>query len=317
MSDVAIPTFDVLQKATVTYNGSYVTVLFRDRDRTSTQFKQMVSFQLKVPVQLIFQSGTESTVIEWWVNGVHYNPFGPAKVSEGLNGYEETHHLPDGSLGRNDGPAFVSNQFGVQFVERWTPGKSQLHRVGGPALSEIDYGDPATDTWANFSRRLNFQKVGLSDDNQGTVIKRRELSWYQRGKCRNDDGWAKQMDFTVFERFEVVQPMGIMRTAYVTQRELRWYDENEKLHRVDGPAIIKMKNVREIEKDGKMAKWQCESHEGQWYVRGSEIPKYEILKWAKKNHIPLLSEPCYDRSAFMHTDGELCFITDLAKEFLE
>ena len=65
MSDVAIPTFDVLQKATVTYNGSYVTVLFRDRDRTSTQFKQMVSFQLKVPVQLIFQSGTESTVIEW------------------------------------------------------------------------------------------------------------------------------------------------------------------------------------------------------------------------------------------------------------
>lgn len=315
VDDMALPTLEPLERATVNFTGTHVTVLFRDRDRTSTQFKQMVSFQLGRPVKFVFQS-KEGTRTEWWTNGVAYNALGPAIVDDSKVGYEEHHHLEDGSLGCPYGPAHIKDTFGVSYVEKWTPGNSVYHRDdGGPASIEIDYGEPHQCTWAEFAGQMDWDGNTSANANAvGTVIKRREQTWYHKGKCTREGSWSKQLDTTCFERFEVRPPMNIMRTVRVARRELRWYDENEKLHRTDGPAVLKMNMVREVEKDGTMALIQCQSWSGEWYLRGNEIPSLDLTRWIRENHILVWNEPCFDKSVFRTDDGELCFITDFAKE---
>ncbi len=307
-------TLDALSHAEVTDQGTYVTVLFHQPDRQSTQFKQMVSFQMGKPVQFIWNH-RDGTRIQWVDQGGTFNPHGPAIVDESPQRYEETHNLQSGQLGRKGGPAYIQHAFGVSYVERWTPGGNMLHRVEGPALVEIDYGDPNKMSWERFTKELDI-KSKMNTRQEGTVIKRREKTWYRHGKCTNEDTWAKQSDFTVFEWFEVMPPMSIMRTTFVAQRELRWYDEEERIHRLDGPAILKMTNVIEIEKDGTKTAWQCEKWSGEWYVRGTLIPSLTILQWAKKHGVPMHNEACYDKSAFKGSDGELCFITDIAQEHM-
>ncbi len=288
---MGIPTLEPLEKASITYTGTTVTVLFRDRDRLSSQLKQMVSHQMKRPILFIFQT-KDSIKHEWWHNGMNFNPFGAAIMMSTDTGYIEYHHKPDGQLGCNYGPASIEHKYGQSFIERWISDNGNLHRDdGGPAITEIEYELPGDSPHTHFTRR--------------------EMGWYPR-KVIRDGSWSQQIDFGGHERFETVPPMGLMRTLNLQQRELRWYDEDDNLHRTNGPALLKLIELKEIEKDGKMAGWQWKDWHSEWWIHGSSIRNTDIIQWAKRHHIPMWNEPCYNWSAFRDDDGEFCFLTDFA-----
>jgi hypothetical protein len=290
---VSILTLAPLEKASITYTGTTVTVLFRDRDRLSSQLKQMVSHQMKRPIHFIFQ--TKDTIKhEWWHHGLNFNPFGAAISMTTNTGYIEYHHKPDGQLGCNYGPALIEDQYGLQFTEKWVSDNGYLDRDDdGPAITEIEYELPGPPS-------------------PHTHFKKREMSWYRRGIRYRDGSWAQQVDTVGVEKFETIPPMGLMRTLDVECRQLYWYDEKERLHRTDGPAILKLINLKEIEKDGFMAGWRWKDWNSEWWIHGTLIRNTDVIHWAKKNHIRMWNEPCYNRSAFRDEDGEFCFLTDFA-----
>ena len=287
---MSIPTLEPLEKASITYTGTTVTVMFRDRDRLSTQLKQMVSHQMKRPIHFIFQ--TKDTIKhEWWHHGLNFNPFGAAMMMSATTGYLEYHHKPDGQLGCDYGPALVEHQYGLKYTEKWVSDNGQLTRDdGGPAITEIEYESPGNSPHTHF--------------------KRREMGWYRRNRHYRKNSWSQQIDFDGAEKFETVPPMGLMRTLDLELRELRWYNEDGNLHRTDGPALLKLIKLKEIEKDGKMAGWRWKDWHSEWWIHGTLIRNTDVIHWAKKNQIPMWNEPCYNRSAFRSEDGELCFLTD-------
>lgn len=320
---------EALDRATILFTGEHMVVQFRDVDRLSTQFKQMVSFQFKRPVQFIFQS-QDGTSIEWWTNGRKHNPFGATSQLDTKYARSEDYYNKFGNLHRIDGPARTEHVYGVSYNEDWI-NNGILHRDDGPASINTRYGDPNQATWAEF-RGYGYPsqltsdykgdahwsgKTAANNNRIGTIINSRQKLWFDRGNCHNENSWAVQRDSMCFEYIEIIQPMNLLRTTRCAHRELRWYDQDEKLHRLDGPAILKLNNVQELEKDGKILPWKYDSWSAEWYVRGMAIPTLNVINWAKKNHILMHNEPCYDHSVFRDSDGELCFITDFIKQHVK
>ena len=294
---------DELKNATVSYTGNSVTVLFRDRDKTGTQLKIELSNQLGVPVQFVFQTGSQ-TRREWWYQGIIYNPFGPSSVVDDQHCYHEIHTLPDGRDGRDGGPANITHRYQKSYREKWINSNGAIHRSdGGPAIIEIDYGKPPVTTYG-FTDYFN--KGDLI-----TYMERRELVWIRNGKKYCDSSWARQVDNGIWERIDV-SFNDVIRTTVVLDRTLFWYDGNNELHRSEGPAYMKFKHVKETEKNNKHGKWKYKGWTGSWYVHGREINDIDIIHWARKNNIRMWDDACYDKSAFRDADGEFCFLTDFA-----
>jgi hypothetical protein len=299
---------EALDKATISFMGTYTEILFSDEDRLSTQIKEVVSLQKNRLTKFVFQS-RKGTKIEWWSNGANYNPHGAAISIQNTNRLEERHHRPDGSLGCDYGPAIVTHAFGLRYQERWITGNNIRHREDGPAIIEILYSSTPRDTWSSFCNEYDI-KIENSTNPTGNIITLRSQEWYRNNVQTRRDSWAAQTDSKCFERFEQIAPMGMMRTLVCGERRLEWRDEKGYLHRTDGPAVMILKNVKEVETNGRMVPWQCETWVGYWWIHDTPIPSLDIAKWAKKNHIPMMNEPCYDRSIFRRDDGEVCFITD-------
>ena len=278
-----------LNNATVTYMGTSVTVLFRDRDRLSSQTKAAFSYRLSLPVQFIFQTSAR-TSIEWWVYGQNFNPNGPAITIDDQHCHQEIYHTKNGGEGRNDGPSGITHAYGKHYMETWKGLDSLFHRKDDrPSVIEIRYGS-SEDTFD---------------------IKHREMVWYQKGRCYRKNSWAHQMDEEISESIAVSSALNVTRTTKIGHRQLQWFDQNDDLHRIDGPARIDLYDVKEVERDKKQGAWKYDRWIGTWYVHGEQIASFDIIHWARRNHIRMWNDsPCYDKSIFRDEDGEFCFITD-------
>jgi hypothetical protein len=307
---------DQLKNATVSHNGTSITILFRTRDIITSQFKAGISFRSSVPVQFIFQT-SEKTQIEWWVNGVCFNPHGAAIVVDSATMHVEEYHNSRGAEARSDGPSSIRHTYRKHYEERWQGLDFVVHRDGGPARTSITYGTPPEMVWQNWGWLNNTELVSdkhktyFGDSETVTNIAKREFSWYQKGK-RPSKSWAWQMDNGIAEGIRVSSALSLSRTTVISHRQLEWYDEDEKLHRTDGPAMVRLEKVKEVEKDKKQAPWKYETWTAGWYIHGKHIPEFDIINWARKNQIKMWTGiPCYDRSAFRDTAGEFCFLTDM------
>ena len=309
---------DHLSSAKISHNGSHVTVRFADRDRMSSQFKAAMSFRIPVPVQFVFnyKGGTR---IEWWSKGVCFNPWGPAITVDDHIQWQQHHHKPNGKVGCDFAAAVIEHAYRTSYREKWINDAGQRHRDdGGPALVEIEYNDPSEVTWEGFLAALEYQQVKryqnyFRQDEMVTWMKRRETSWYVRDMPRRIDNssWSTQIDFGIAEAFAGSSTMSVTRTTFTYNRELRWFDEDGQLHRPDGPAILKLNDVKEVEKDGKAAQWLIGNWNGEWWIHGRQIAHLKILQWAKQHNIKYNEDCCYNKPFFRDDEGEVCFITDL------
>jgi hypothetical protein len=277
-----------LKNATITHLGTSVTVLFRTRDRLSSQTKASFSYQLSLPVQFIFQT-SERTSIEWWINGKNFNPHGPANTKDDQHQHHELYLTQNGGEGRSGGPSCITHTYGKHYVETWRGLDSFFHRDDdGPSVIEIHYSSPE-DTFD---------------------IKQREMVWYQKGRCYRKNSWAHQFDEEISESIEVSSALNVTRTTKIGHRQLQWFDQNDDLHRTDGPAKIDLFDVKEAERDKKKGAWKYDRWTDTWFIHGMQIASLDIITWARRNHIKMWNSPCYDKSVFREADGEFCFITD-------
>lgn len=278
-----------LKNATITYMGTSVTVLLRDRDRLSSQTKAAFSYRLSVPVRFIFQTNSR-TSIEWWVDGQNFNPNGPAITIDDQHFHQEIYHTKNGGEGRNGGPSGITHAYGQHYAENWKGLNNLFHREDdGPSVIDIQYGSSG-DTFD---------------------IKQREMVWYKKGRCYRENSWAHQIDQEISENIDVSSALNVTRTTKIGHRQLHWLDQNDNLHhRTDGPAKIDLYDVVEVERDKKQGVWKYDRWVGTWHVHGQLIKSFDIIHWARKNHIRMWDSPCYDKSIFRDADGEFCFITD-------
>jgi len=277
-----------LKGSTITYTGETITIMTRSRDRLSHELKKALSHAVRQPINFTFQS-TQGYKKEWWLHGTCHNPFGgPCVHTVTDTDYLEHYYDKHGQAIRDGGPAKLEHQYGKRYQEEWISPHGH-HRVGGPALIEIEY-DP--------------ESIGC--------FKERTLAWCKNGNYYNEDSWTHQIDKAGYEKFEIVPRDGLMRTLRVETRTIRWFDENKLKHRANGPAMIVFHDYVEIQKKGNDPVRTWNDWSGYWYIHGVEIPYGKILTWAKKHRFLMWNEPCYDRSAFRTSDGEFCFLTDFA-----
>ncbi len=280
-----------LQDATITYTGETITIMFRSRDRLTYELKKALSHAARMPVHFMFQS-KQGFKQEWWLHGSAHNPFGgPALQTITDTDYLEHHYDKHGWAACDHGPAKIEHRYGKSYIEEWINTAGKKHRIGGPATIEIEYRLPTITDKTHFNDR--------------------DMQWYKSGKPFNNGLWTRLTDTSGTETYETI-PTGLIRTLLVAERTIYWDDENDKLHRTEGPAFIRFTGFKEVEKFGKEPVWRWEDWHGEWYIHGTNIPYGDILKWSKKHNILMWNEPCYNRSAFRTDDGEVCFITDFA-----
>lgn len=281
-----------LPDATVTYTGEVITIMYRKRDSLKHEFKKAMSLRCQKPLHFIFHS-RQGYKQEWYTNGECHNPFGGAAMHSVTDTiHYEQHNTSDGIAGCDYGPAIIDHAYGKHYHEKWISTTDNEHREGGPSSTTLVYESPPVSGKSRLHTRT--------------------MKWNQNGRRGNGDSWTFQVDATGVEVFEPISG-GLMRTLEVVTRDLYWHDEDGMRHRTNGPAHIKFTGFKEIEKNGKVT-WTWKDWNGDWYIRGEEIPYGKILKWAKRYNILMWNEPCYDRSAFRTDDGEFLFITDFAQE---
>lgn len=307
--------FEALKVASISMTGETVTVLIRDRDSLSSQVKSALSRQAKRPVCFVFNSEFNGTEQQWWTNGKVYNPNGPSIIRLSDNEATEKWTYPDGTEGRETGPASIVHVFNARYEETWVhahDNRTVRHREDGPAYILKQYNAGGYTTWAEF--RASYPKMPgnyLPQEHVCRGIIDQTKTWYRRGVNYNPNGCGYQFDMSGVESTMFISPMSVMHIECFQSRELRWMDERGALHRTDGPARIVLDCVKQVEKDGVIAPLAFQGWKAEWYIHGTEIPKLEIFKWARKNGIIMWNDqPCHDCSAFASEDGEFCFMTD-------
>lgn len=304
-----------LRNVTISDLGSYYEVRVQGRDiQQLNNAGFTISTMVSKPVCIIRHLEDKAIHTDWWDQGLRYNPFnGPASERISQLSYTKRYHLPNEKEGRLDGkgPSYIHHLYGNEYRETWKDRTGVLHRVDGPAEIDIRYGalmsyrdyvltTPKSEEVANY----------LPGDTQVTTILDHTQLWYRNGKPYRNQGWNQQIDNNIAESINISSGSVLTHTVITGSRELRWYTPDGKLHRSDGPAVIKLTDVREVHRDSRSTNWQFSTWKTEWWVNGEEIPYLRISQWAKKNRFGLHNHPCYDSSAFRTAEAEVCFVSD-------
>ena len=311
-----------LENARITRTESHIEIYM---DIPSKMFPDVlrtkVSKTYDLPVVFVTGIGTER---EWWTNGVTYNPFGGPSLSVSNIHERKTIYTDSNGLEVNDngGPAVQIHKYGVQFIEEWIINGAKTpvtHRAGGPAYTRFEHETPNKQTWLEFTLSrsdIDASPKFLNPGDQVTVFREKEFSWHKNGKCYNDgNSYTHREDYAIAEYTKIeTKCFDMLQRIYTARRELSWRNEEGALHRVDGPAIIKLWHIEETQKTtaGKLMKGviRHKAWNVQWVVNGKTISTKRVLDWCRKNRVVVRDGPCFDHSVFVKAEDELCFITD-------
>lgn len=316
-----------LAKAKVTRTESYIEIYL---DIPSRMFPDVlrakVSKRYDLSVVFITDNGTEQ---EWWTDGIVYNPFGgPARTVNNLQMQKAVYHDSEGNEANNNGPAVQEHDYGVHFIEEWlikgSSNRSISHRVGGPSFTRLEYETPDKQTWLEFTISRNdinaitdVSPKFLKPGDPVTVFREREYSWYKHGKCYSDgNSFTHREDYGVAVNTRIEQrELDMYQRTFTVQRKFWWRNEEGQLHRVDGPAWVQLNHIEETQKisEGNVKKGVIKygrTWKTQWTINNEVISTKYVLDWCRKNRVVLREGPCFDQSAFLKAEDELCFITD-------
>ena len=102
-----------LRNATITHTGNAIMVMFREKDSLSLDFKKTFSIRMQEPVCFSFKDQTGFKQ-EWWFKGNNHNPHGGAAIQTIIDtDYFEQHHVADGTLGCDYGPATINMESSI------------------------------------------------------------------------------------------------------------------------------------------------------------------------------------------------------------
>jgi len=304
-----------LGKARITDHGLYMEVLFRDRELIGDVMGIGVSTGFPKPVKFVtIKNSPTSYRIEWWTRGKCHNPFGgPSVYVQSLTNLNEYYTQPNGTYGRDNGPCIIEHQYGVSYREEWANKHGKLHRVGGSCYTNIRY-EKANTEFGEYLKHVGHDPefiMYMPPITKIDILRDQTFEWKQNGQfVDSDDHWSQQSDHNVAESIQVTPDLDIIKTSIVGSRELRWYNSNGELNRLNGPAVIKFTNVKEVSKNDKSMPWQFSAWRTEWFINGKFIPFLRINDWVKRNGFRINNHPCHDRRAFTTDEAEVCFLAD-------
>jgi hypothetical protein len=169
----------------------------------SSNYSQLDNIEYRVDGQLHRLDGPAATGgTDWWYRyGRLHRDDGPA-IDDGDCNAE---WYQDGRRHRADGPAIDDGDFSMQYYQY-----GKLHRVDGPAQ---EFPQEGTYVWAQNGKHHRQGDEPAVDDGY-------EIKYYQFGKLHRTAGPAHE------------------RTYGFGKGNVNWY-YNDKLHRLNGPAVIK------------------------------------------------------------------------------
>ena len=240
----------------------------------------------------------------WFTNGFLHNPYGgPSEIIMNQTLRTTKYRDETGNIYRADGPAVQEIWHNGSYVELWKTVKNKegmSYREDGPSLINRDVGTKGYST--NFDQ---FGNGGMTADVPsqtfpiGAIIKQYECAEKTLYPI-TDDSVAQIMDFNFFEHIDTTGPMPF-RKRFIKHRQLFWYSKhNHKRHRMDGPAMIELNDVVEIDYLDGTPDVRVVSYGKNWtsnfYKNDRLIQRGEILKRCKQQNILVRQDhPCHDR----------------------
>lgn len=278
------------------------------------------------PVLFNYNSGWTR---EWWINGACHHPHDPCVIVGGGQVQQKLYKDENGYPHREDGAAEitrVTNSDGDVYEEFWKISPGIKHRTdGGPASIMVHYeNDCNLKVWEDFLSRESrvvipraplqerFSKTWKNrykDQRPVKHVRKRIQEWFAHGKPeRKGDLYTTCGDYDTFEIVQMTNNFNMKIISLTATKEFKWQDENGKLSRHNGPAIIKLYMVEEVNQNGSVS-MGFEDYVVEWYHEGIRLPDEDVVNWMVSNNIKMTGGDSILEKTLSPED-EFCFISD-------
>lgn len=308
----------LLLRSRLTDLGSHLRVIVAPeednaKDGTLSQLtKSTFSINAGKPVMFITDGGART---EFWTKGFLHCPW-DAAVRIRTPNRETVHYNDSGGVShRIDGPAETSYLLdtGSERYEEFWRVNGEHHREDGPSSIAILSASNDHKTWGEMLK-LHEMNQYLDMFPESTPIKYTstiDTRWNRNGSpYRENNGYTTLHETGISEVTQISELLGVKNTRLCIRREFNWRNDACDLHRVDGPAIIKLLGSYDVTKNGEVVEQSYESMTMGWYFNGFKIPDGHVSRWATENFIKRGKEPFIDNSYFASAEDETCFIMD-------
>lgn len=274
----------------------------------------MANLSMQFSRPILFTNRNRTTNV-WWTNGARFNPNGPSiRISISGNMYEK-YTNENGMTHREDGPAVVKDMDG-KYMEEWMVSPGKLHRVDGPASIHLDNASPHFKPWKDClkledARWFRWVPKRFQEEQPVQHYVNRQQDWFQHGRPKR----GNKLPTSIYDQgvfiVTIITPTLIPYTyTYIRRREYRWLDEDGRLDRSDGPAIVCVNNLKMEDFGHEQLSLRYSNSSTRWYYKGSSLNEYKREEWMKKNGIKLIDGLPVEKSAFVKEDDEFCFLAD-------
>ena len=274
-----------------------------------------ISMHVPKPVHFTTEDRSRSV---WWTNGIRYNPYGPCVLWREKGSCMTRYTDEQGHLHREDGPAYVEDGEG-EYREEWKISPGVYHRVGGPALIQINYPDLRTISWGEFKNPSHNDDGKYCPWHENKFDGRQEVQYHQSSTktwCRNgrpyrENGLPDAIQDTGIYTVSMISPLLIpTKATFIRERTYSWHNEKGRLDRTNGPAVVRVYNLVMEEEGTRKKSLTYSSYNNFWHHNGASIEWVSLMDWFKEQGIEIIDRPPVERRAFNCDEDEFCFVTD-------
>lgn len=303
--------------------GSHLRVIVAPEEDNATDgklsqlTKSTFSINAGKPVMFVMDGGART---EFWTKGFLHCPWDAAIRIRTPNRESAHYNDSDGISHRIGGPAetsYLLDSGSERYEEYWRIDGKQ-HREDGPSSTAIMKVPRAQKTWGSILNLHEWeQHIDLFP--ASTPIKYTttlDTNWCRHGEpYRENDGYTSLCETGIVEVTQISELLGIRNVRICVRQEFNWRNDRGELHRVDGPAIVKLHGSCEITQNGKMVDKTYEGFSTAWYYDGFSMNNTFVHDWVEDNDIGIGEEPFIDNSYFASAEDETCFLMDVIAKF--
>lgn len=309
----------LLLRSRLTDLGSHLRVIVAPEEDNATDgtlsqlTKSTFSVNAGKPVMFVMDGGART---EFWTKGFLHCPW-DATVRIRTPTHESTHYNDsDGISHRIGGPAETSYMLdsGTERYEEFWRVNGKPHREDGPSSIIIMKAPHAQKTWGAILD-LHQWKQHLDLFPAETPIKYTttfDTQWRRNGApYREDTGYTSLHETGITEVTQISELLGIRNVRMCVRQEFNWRNDRSELHRVDGPAVIKIYGSCVITENGTVVDKTYEKIDTAWYYGGGSMNNSFVHGWIDDNDIGIGEAPFINNSYFASAEDEVSFIMDV------
>ncbi len=310
---------EILLRSRLTDLGSHLRVIVAPEEDNATDgmlsqlMKSSFSINAGKPVMFVMNGGART---EFWTKGFLHCPWGAAVKIKTPNRDISQYNNSAGISSCTHGPAettYILDPREERYEEYWrVDGKS--HRDDGPSAISIVTASNDHKTWGSIIEIREWEQYRdmFPESTPIKLTTTNDTNWCRHGEpYRENDGYTSVHETGIIDVTQISELLGVKNTRLCVRREFNWKNDRGELHRVNGPAIIKLYGSCVITKNGKVVEQTYDSIDSVWYYDGANMNNSFVHDWVAENNIDIGKEPFIDNSYFASAEDETCFLMDV------